>query len=151
MMVEEALLAVLDEVAREVRRLHGGPSREGTAADRRLAREVSALLSREFRDRLTLKQLAETFGYSPFHLCRVFRARTGTTIHRYLSQIRLRTALDDIAAGHDDLARLGAELGYSSHSHFTQSFRRTFRIPPSWVRRLRSSAQLKDMRKILTG
>ena len=33
---------------------------------------------------------------SPFHLARVFRTRTGFTIHGYRNQLRLRSSLDPL-------------------------------------------------------
>ena len=82
---------------------------------------------------LSLTRLARDLGVSPFHLARVFRRETGTTVHATRHALRLRTSLERITAG-DDLARVAVELGYASHSHFTARFRRTFGATPSSVR-----------------
>jgi AraC family transcriptional regulator len=103
-------------------------------ADRDIARAVEELLVKRFRDRLTLGDIASEVGYSPFHVSRIFCQQTGQTIHRYLSQLRLRTAYEQILAGADDLSRLAHDLGFSSHSHFTLAFRRSFGVQPSEIR-----------------
>jgi AraC-like DNA-binding protein len=82
---------------------------------------------------VTLRDLAREVGCSPYYLCRVFRRATGRTIHGYREQLRLRTALAALADG-ADLTTLALDLGYSSHSHFTASFRKAFGTPPSRVR-----------------
>ena len=63
---------------------------------------------------------------------------TGSSIHQYRIQLRVHTALlrlrEDI-----DLCSLGLELGFATHSHFTETFRRAFGRPPSAVRELLSA------------
>ena len=44
-------------------------------------------------------------------------------------------ALERLAVGADDLTTLALELGFSSHSHFTDAFRREFGRPPSAARK----------------
>ena len=73
---------------------------------------------------------------SVFHLCRSFRRATGLTLHDYRDEVRLRLALERLEGGERDLSRLALDLGYSSHSHFTAAFRRSFGAPPSSMRKL---------------
>jgi AraC-like DNA-binding protein len=101
-----------------------------------LARACCELLGRRFAQPLTLSEIAGALGVSPFHLCRTFRHATGATLHAYRNQLRLRTALEQLESGGADLTRLALDLGYSSHSHFTSSFRILFGVPPSAVRQL---------------
>ena len=68
-------------------------------------------------------------------MARVFRQRTGVPLHRYLTRLRLRAALERLAGGVIDLTALALDLGFSSHSHFSDSFRREFARTPSDVRR----------------
>jgi AraC-like DNA-binding protein len=69
-----------------------------------------------------------------FHLCRLFRRRTGLTIHAYRHHLRLRNALEPLEQADADLLALALDLGYSGHSHFTALFRRQFGIVPSRLR-----------------
>jgi AraC-like DNA-binding protein len=101
----------------------------------RLGESVKELLAERYAERLTLAELGREVGCSPFHLARSFRRSTGVSIHRYRVQLRLRSALlrlrEDI-----DLCTLGLELGFATHSHFSESFRALFGETPSAVRRL---------------
>jgi len=56
-------------------------------------------------------------------------------LHAYRNQLRLRAALESLAERHADLTGIALDLGFSSHSHFTETFRRTFGRTPSSVRR----------------
>lgn len=150
--VEENLLFVLGRVLENAyKAYHGkrGKNRLGNDSQVEMANLVKSMLTTRFRERLTLDQIAGEVNYSPYYLCRVFRNRTGFTIHQYLDQIRLRTSLEFVSQEDTDLTNLALTLGYSSHSHFTHSFRRAFGAPPSELRRKTSPRHLHELRKIL--
>jgi AraC-like DNA-binding protein len=137
--VEEAAMrlvaAVVARSAPPGRTRRSPAARAVTArAHEALACDTALVLGRRFRQRLTLEDVAAETGVSPFHLCRVFKARTGLTIHRYVDRLRLRQAAHRLLDPRTDLTRLALELGYSSHSHFTTAFRREFGLPPSAAR-----------------
>ncbi|HEX6291768.1 MAG TPA: AraC family transcriptional regulator [Herpetosiphonaceae bacterium] len=151
--VEEALLAVLGKTIHNAYRasgLHPGSARSSVASSAsELTYDVKHFLATHFRERITIDQIAQAVYCSPYHLCRIFRQQTGSTIHSYLNQIRLRTALEYLSQGTADLAGLGLELGYSSHSHFTLAFRRAFGSAPSALRQRASTKKIQQLSKIL--
>jgi AraC-like DNA-binding protein len=110
-------------------------SRQTQQQQRVMVRAVQEQIGANFTRTLTLEELAATVHLSPFELCRVFRAHTTTTIHQYLTQLRMRAALELIAEPQSDLTTVALTLGYSSHSHFTSAFRRTFGLSPSALRK----------------
>jgi AraC-like DNA-binding protein len=97
--------------------------------------DAKALLSARFTEHLTLEELGREVNVSPFHLARSFRRHTGYTLHEYRIHLRLRAALERLAAGDEDLAVIARAVGFSSHSHLTATFRRAFGVPPSCVRK----------------
>jgi AraC family transcriptional regulator len=114
--------------------LAGAPAPRTT----RWSERVKEVLAERLGDRLTLSQMARELGTSPYHLARAFKAATGSSIHQYRIQLRVRTALlrlrEDV-----DLCTLGLDLGFATHSHFTETFRRVFGLPPRAVRELLSA------------
>jgi AraC-like DNA-binding protein len=100
-------------------------------AHRDLVDATRVVLARRFRDRLSLGDIARAVFSSPFHLARVFRRETGTSLHRQLNRLRLRLALEHLVNSRPDLTMLAFELGFSSHAHFTQAFRSEFGCAPS--------------------
>jgi len=97
--------------------------------------DAKAVLSARFTEHLTLEELGREVNVSPFHLARSFRRHTGYTLHEYRTHLRLRAALERLAAGDEDLAVIARAVGFSSHSHMTASFHRAFGVPPSHVRK----------------
>jgi AraC-like DNA-binding protein len=109
---------------------------EGPLTDRqrRAVEAVKMLLSVRFVDRLTMADIGGSVGMSPFHLARVFRRATGQSVHAYRTGLRVRTAVDRIRSGATDLAAVAVDVGFASHSHLTDSFRRLLGTTPSAIR-----------------
>ena len=101
-----------------------------THARRRLADRVKVLLASDLSRRWTLAEIAAEIGGSPVYLTQVFRQTDGIPLYRYHLRLRLARALDLIAQ-YDDLSALAAELGFSSHSHFTAAFRQAYGRSPT--------------------
>ena len=134
--VEEAVLDIADEVFQAAyRRTPGSRSTPNTRKRHaQLAAELKGWLSEHYAEPATLEDLADAVSSSPFHVHRVFRAQTGFTLHEYRNQLRLRTGLTAILEGEENLTALALRLGFASHSHFTDTFRKSFGVPPSKVR-----------------
>lgn len=131
--VEESTLRLLEQCA--IPPVRAGRARgESTAGDHReLAEACRMVVAQRLGDRMSLGEIAARVGISPFHLARVFRRESGLTIHAYVHQLRLRTALERVM-DREDLARIAVDLGYATHSHFTAFFRRAFGATPSSLR-----------------
>ena len=114
---------------------HLQSKREDTAWQIDLVERTKASLLAKLCDKQSLGDLANEMDVSPFHLCRVFRKRTGQTLHEYKTDLRLRRALELIGERTHDLSRIAYECGFSSHSHFTSSMRAMFGRTPSELRR----------------
>jgi AraC-like DNA-binding protein len=130
--LDEAIYALLDDVVRAAASVAGARAertrdKEGPA----ITDEIRRLLSARFDEDWSLTRLQHHFGVSAFRLCRLFRRVTGSSIHAYLVSVRLRASLERIEPRAVDLASVAMDLGFSSHSHFTMAFRRSYGVPPS--------------------
>jgi AraC-like DNA-binding protein len=151
--VEELALALLDAVidaAYGARGHRPAPLRTTTGrAHRERAEATKRFLASRFRTPLSLAVVALAVHTSPYHLARLFRREVGLPIHAYLNRLRLGAALDRLADGVASLTDLALDLGYSSHSHFSEAFRRQFGTSPSDLRRALTVAGLREMSKNL--
>jgi AraC-like DNA-binding protein len=145
--VEETMIGVLRQTISTVYQERG--ETQPTACQREIVRAAQALLSTRFDEPLTIDGIARQLNYSPYHLCRIFRRLTGLPVHQYLNQIRLRTALEWLSGGGVNLTDLALRLCFSSHSHFTLAFRKTYGAPPSAIRDIPVANHLQKMRKFL--
>lgn len=135
LLAEEAALRLLDDAVVETGRPVSARRARTRAAHAELAEAAKELLSDRMAEPLSLRRVAAALFVSPFHLARVFRAQTGFSLTGYVHSLRLRTAVDRLAAEPGtDLSRLAVDLGYCSASHFSDRFHSTFGRPPSSLR-----------------
>ena len=146
--VEENSLAILARVL-SAAGSEGGGCCPGAArrADRGLAEEAKTLIARTYRQEMKLARLAAALEVSVFRLCRVFRRETSTTLHAFRNGLRLAAALELLSEKSLDLTRIALELGYSSHSHFSEAFRRRFGVTPSTFRGAAFSVSSESTRR----
>jgi AraC-like DNA-binding protein len=105
-------------------------SRCGT--QRELAGRARLLVAAHPGGRWPLVEIARRLGCSVFHLSRTFRRVHGRTLTAYRAEIRLQFAVARLRDQPDaDLTDLALDCGYSSHSHFTASFRKSLGLTPS--------------------
>lgn len=137
---EEVLLDALGCLLRDSVAVRSRPS----VAAWRLACVEEAMLARA-GDNLGVGELAALAGCSPFHLCRSFREGTGQSLRQFRLQLRLANALGRLADGETNLAALACDLGFSSHSHMTEAFRRALGRSPH---ELREELRHSDLRRL---
>jgi AraC family transcriptional regulator len=152
LLVEESLVHAVTGSLCAARRFHGSRRRPrdtaAGAARRQLVERAKGLLTETALERLSLADLGRRLYASEYHLARAFRAETGFTLHGYRMQLRLRLALEPLRHADTSLTALAYELGFASPSHFTDSFRAAFGLPPSALRGQVAGDRLRDLRRI---
>ena len=133
---EESALALFSRIGRLA---PPAAATSGRARSRQeeMVEAIRITLAARPEENWTLGELAKRVYSSPFHLARIFRALAGLPLHRYHLRARLAAALREVLDTSRDLTAIGLDLGFSSHSHFTASFRRTFGMAPSALRKSR--------------
>jgi AraC-like DNA-binding protein len=105
-----------------------------SAGRQKLVDRAKLLLSSDPARRWTLSEIGAAVGVSPVYLTQVFQQVEGMPVYRYHLRLRLARALD-LLSQYDDLTRLGLDLGFSSHSHFTAAFRQAYGRTPAAFQR----------------
>lgn len=124
-----ALLRLLVEIGKAQRREDSQNPAPVTPDDPRVL-EWMGYLDRNLSEDLDMDALAERFYISKFHMMRLFKAKTGFTIHTYLLQRRLLAARQLIERG-----MLATEAcyrsGFRSYSSFTRAYSKHFGTTPT--------------------
>lgn len=83
-------------------------------------------------DPLRLETVAGIAGFSPFHFHRIFQAAVGETLLEFVKRQRLERALKLMShAPTRSLTDVALEVGFSSSSDFSRSFKARYGVPPS--------------------
>ena len=81
---------------------------------------------------LKLDEVARAACLSPFHFHRIFRHAMGETLNDFVKRIRLERALYLMShAPSRSLTEIALDVGFSSSSDFSRSFKARFGVPPS--------------------
>jgi AraC family transcriptional regulator len=100
-------------------------------------RRVLEYIDANFKNDITLENLAGIACYSAFHFSRKFTLAMGIPPHRYISRIRLEYAMAELASGKLPLAEIALNAQFSSQASFTRAFHRTTGMTPKEYRRRR--------------
>jgi AraC-like DNA-binding protein len=79
--------------------------------------------------KVTLRDLAELAGLSPYHFLRVFRHAQGLPPHAYLIQARVRRAQELLRRG-ASAVEVALAAGFADQSHLTRHFKRLTGVTP---------------------
>ena len=92
--------------------------------------KAATIVRANLAEPLTLEQLGQRVGCSPFYLSRTFSEQMGMTISQFLRQVRLERAAELLRSGKFNVTQAALEVGYSSVGHFSTAFHETFGCCP---------------------
>ena len=123
------LLRLLVEIGRNQRRSETfTPDPVMPYSDR--IREILQYIDAHLTEDLDIGDLAQTFFISKYHMMRLFRQETGTTIHLYVTQKRLMLARTLIDGGMR-ATEACYQSGFHSYSSFTRACAKHFGATPT--------------------
>lgn len=94
-------------------------------------------------DDVALTDLAALVGRGTRQFSTLFRRAFGTTPHRYLIMARVAEGARLLAQGGDvDVVEIALRVGFCSHSHFAEAFRRVYGVTPRYYASGRRSVSL---------
>ncbi|MCI8388009.1 MAG: helix-turn-helix transcriptional regulator [Clostridiales bacterium] len=91
--------------------------------------DVLQLISDSISEPLTIPQLCEKFDVGHSKLLSDFKATTGTTYKKYMTDLRMTRARELLIRG-ESIINASLECGYSSEAHFVKSYREYYGITP---------------------
>lgn len=96
--------------------------------------EAKAILESDLETPLTVVELARLVGVSATKLKTGFRQYTGNSVHRYLTAVRMRRALELLEQTDLQVADIGRRVGFSHAGNFTLAFKKYYGRGPRQFR-----------------
>ncbi|MBO9608483.1 MAG: AraC family transcriptional regulator [Paenibacillaceae bacterium] len=94
--------------------------------------EVKAMLDRQYRDEMTVEQLAETAGLSRFHFMRLFKLKFGKGVTEYITELRLADAKRLMTEQANlSLRDIAFQVGYKNETYFSRLFKKQTGMAPA--------------------
>lgn len=95
---------------------------------------VYTYLFNHFKDKISLKEIADYVKQNPSALCRYFKQRTDKSIFQCLAEIRIEHACKLLAYSNLTVAQIAYESGYNFVPHFITQFEKITKRTPSEYR-----------------
>lgn len=83
---------------------------------------------------LSLVEIAGVVNISPTYFASLFKRATGTSPHQYVIRQRVERAKMMLSKTNLPISDIALQVGFSSHSHLTQQFKRITGMTPKQVR-----------------
>lgn len=98
------------------------------------AKLIFKYIETHYAENLTIKEMAETCGFSQSHFMKFFKASFGTSFVAYLKEYRLSRAARLLVSSCAPILTIAQETGFDNLSYFNRSFKSMYGVTPRQFR-----------------
>ncbi|MDY6396301.1 MAG: AraC family transcriptional regulator [Treponema sp.] len=95
---------------------------------------IMAYVEKEFRNKITLSEVAEILNVTPEHMCRLFKKYTDMTFNEYLMSLRISAFYQMLQNTNQKISVILEECGITNYKVFIREFKKTFGKTPEMIR-----------------
>lgn len=125
-----ALERILIELLRKSRTTDPDPMNDVDPTQHQKLSKSLIYLHHNFREPLTLDEVAAQVHLSPAYFSACFHRIYGASFQRYLQDLRLQFAMSLLAAAPVPISHVYAAAGFQTLSHFERAFKRKYGLSP---------------------
>lgn len=104
--------------------------------DRERTKIIIEYLNSHYTKKLLQQELAKKFHFSREYFARFFKIQTGMTFKEYMTEYRLKKAMDELLYSDKKVVDIACNNGFTSESQFIACFKQSYEITPSVYRKL---------------
>jgi AraC-like DNA-binding protein len=97
--------------------------------------KISDYITSNYREALSLNQIASQFFISPCYLSHLFKKTTNLTIVEYINSVRIRVAKNYLETTDMNITEIAEQAGFSTSSHFSRMFKLGSGLSPNQYRK----------------
>jgi TolB-like protein/AraC-like DNA-binding protein/Tfp pilus assembly protein PilF len=105
------------------------------------AKITTAIEENISNEQFGVSELAHAMNMSRSNLLRKVKKETNLSVSQFISQVRLRRAMEMLEAADLNVSQVSHEVGFSSTSYFIKCFRERYGYPPGEVGKRRAEIQ----------
>jgi len=107
-----------------------------------LAERAMKYVEERYREKITLRQVADALYVSPSYLSRMFKKSTGLNLVTYMNRVKMKHARELILQRKMSLQEIAYEVGIANYNYFYILFKETYGISPSdFLKQIEAEAQ----------
>lgn len=107
------------------------------------ALDVRVYLEQHLSEKITIDDLCRKFSVSPTYLKTAFRRMYGSSIHRWLIDLRMRQAGEWICCTERPIYQIARDVGYEGMSQFSAAFKKYYGTTPSEFKKMSKTAMFR--------
>ena len=107
----------------------------GSSRDRSFIRTVLEFCTKHLADDINVDDIARAAGYSRYHFSRIFHQLYGMPPSKFLSELRLKSAVRILQMECCTIKETAARCGFRDESYFCKVFRKAHGVSPEAFRR----------------
>ncbi|MGN0423322.1 MAG: helix-turn-helix domain-containing protein [Lachnospiraceae bacterium] len=98
-------------------------------------KKILNYIDEHYREELTLKMMAETFGMSEEYFSRKFHKYFGISFKNYVDKYRLYQAFEDVIQSEKSMQQIAIENGFPNIKSFISHFKKEYNVTPYQYRK----------------
>lgn len=112
----------------------GKPEKERVHKDTSGLKELIVFINSHYSDQLSVKGLAQKFGYNPSYLSRLFKQQNGITLIEYVYEIRLNELYQSLITSDLPIKTLLKLHGLNNERTTREMFKKMYGVLPNQIR-----------------
>ncbi len=101
-----------------------------TSADMKRINQVYQFMIDNYREKVSLEEVASQINMSPSAFCRFFKKRTGKTFSSFLNELRIGYACKLLMEKDFTVSQICYESGFNNFSYFSRQFKSITKLSP---------------------
>lgn len=140
------LSSLLQGIIIEILRLNKSKNVAGTQSTL-VVKQIIEYIYDNYTRKFSNKDIAEVFGYNPSYIGRLFKKHTGVTLHDFILELRLETAMELLTTQNLPIGEICNLSGFSDFYHFSKMFKQRSGCTPSQYREhhIKTAKEIKNV------
>lgn len=96
-----------------------------------ITRRAISYISQNYKENITIDDIAENIGFSKYYFCHAFKETTGQTVVEYINSMRCNEARRLISSERYNVNESAFASGFNNLSYFSRTYKKLFGVSPS--------------------
>lgn len=104
-------------------------------------REIISYVNENYKEKISLNEIAKMTGFSKEYLCRFFKKHMGITLMKYLNEVRISHAGWLLTSTDLSISEVMSTSGFTNQTMFNQLFKEIYGVTPRQARNHKQESQ----------